>query len=237
MAKYLPTNHRTKWLDRGKDNYATVIWSNAPKGRCVALGWMSNWQYQAVLPTEQYRGENALARDLSLYNQNGEIYLKSAPSAEIKAVRKNRVSVPSFKVNDTYEITELLKDNMGAYEIEMTIKDADAMRILFCLFNEKGEKVDMGYDIMRKRFVMDRSLSGEVDFSKEFPAVTVAPVANTKEIHIRLFLDKSSVEAFGEDGRFVMTNRIFPSQPYNRMTFTVVDGNFTVESIDVYKLD
>lgn len=71
----------------------------------------------------------------------------------------------------------------------------------------------------------------------KFPAVTVVPVADTKEIHIRLFLDKSSVEAFGEDGRFVKANRIFPSQPYNCMTFTAVDGIFTVESIDVYKLD
>lgn len=32
----------TKWMDWGKDHYATVTFSNAPEGRCIALGWMSN---------------------------------------------------------------------------------------------------------------------------------------------------------------------------------------------------
>ena len=31
----------------------------------------------------------------------------------------------------------------------------------------------MYYDLNRKQFVMDRSESGTVDFSKDFPAVTV----------------------------------------------------------------
>ena len=106
----------TKWLDWGKDNYATVTWSNAPQERCIALGWMSNWQYQAILPTKQYRGENTIARDLTLYDQGGELYLKSSPSPEIKKIRKEKVSMPSFNVSDTYDIAELLKDNSGTYE-------------------------------------------------------------------------------------------------------------------------
>lgn len=88
----------TKWLDWGKDNYATVTWNNAPDGRCIALGWMSNWQYQAVLPTSQYRGSNTMARDLTLYRQNGELYLKAAPSKEIEKFRKEKQTVPSFNV-------------------------------------------------------------------------------------------------------------------------------------------
>lgn len=205
----------TKWLDWGKDNYATVTWSNAPQERCIALGWMSNWQYQAILPTKQYRGENTIARDLTLYDQGGELYLKSSPSPEIKKIRKEKVSMPSFNVSDTYEIAELLKDNSGTYELEMTIKNISAGKVKFCLSNEKGNKVEMYYDMKRKLFVMDRSLSGKVDFSKEFPAVTVAPIAETKEMQIRLFVDKSSIEAFGEEGKYVMTNLVFPDAPYN----------------------
>lgn len=226
----------TKWLDWGKDNYATVTWSNAPQGRCIALGWMSNWQYQAILPTKQYRGENTIARDLTLYDQGGELYLKSSPSPEIKKIRKEKVSMPSFNVSDTYEIAELLKDNSGTYELEMTIKNISAGKVKFCLSNEKGNKVDMYYDMKRKLFVMDRSLSGKVDFSKEFPAVTVAPIAETKEIQIRLFVDKSSIEAFGEEGKFVMTNLVFPDAPYNRISFQSEDGSYKVSSLKLYKL-
>lgn len=226
----------TKWLDWGKDNYATVTWSNAPQERCIALGWMSNWQYQAILPTKQYRGENTIARDLTLYDQGGELYLKSSPSPEIKKIRKEKVSMPSFNVSDTYDIAELLKDNSGTYELEMTIKNISAGKVKFCLSNEKGNKVDMYYDMKRKLFVMDRSLSGKVDFSKEFPAVTVAPIAETKEIQIRLFVDKSSIEAFGEEGKFVMTNLVFPDAPYNRISFQSEDGSYKVSSLKLYKL-
>ena len=227
---------QTKWLDWGKDNYATVTWSNAPDNRCIALGWMSNWQYQAVLPTYQYRGSNTIARDLTLYEEEGDYYLKSAPSPEIESLRGEKVSIPSFKVSDSYEVKSLLDDNEGAYEIEMTIKNSGASKIVFSLLNDKGEKLYMYYNVPRKQFVMDRSESGIVDFSKDFPAVTVAPVADTDNIRLRLFIDKSSIEAFGEDGKYVMTNRIFPNAPYNRLQFESVRGNFTVKSLNVYKL-
>ena len=227
---------QTKWLDWGKDNYATVTWSNAPDNRCIALGWMSNWQYQAVLPTFQYRGSNTIARDLTLYEEEGDYYLKSAPSPEIESLRGEKVSIPSFKVSDSYEVKSLLDDNEGAYEIEMTIKNSGASKIVFSLLNDKGEKLYMYYNVPRKQFVMDRSESGIVDFSKDFPAVTVAPVADIDNIRLRLFIDKSSIEAFGEDGKYVMTNRIFPNAPYNRLQFESVRGNFTVKSLNVYKL-
>lgn len=227
---------QTKWLDWGKDNYATVTWSNAPDGRCIALGWMSNWQYQAVLPTSQYRGSNTLARDLTLYKENGDYFLKSAPSPEIESLRGEKVSVPSFKVSDTYEINSLLEHNDGAYEIEMTVKNSGASKIVFSLLNAKDEKIYMYYNVPQKQFVMDRSESGLTDFSKDFPAVTVAPVGDTDIIRIRLFIDKSSIEVFGEDGKYVMTNRVFPNAPYNRLQFESVRGNFTVKSLNVYKL-
>lgn len=227
---------QTKWMDWGKDHYATVTFSNAPGGRCIALGWMSNWQYQTVLPTLQYRGSNTIARDLTLYRQDGELLLRCAPSPEIEKARMQKVSVPSFKVSDSYDLASLLEGNDGAYEIDMTIKNSGASKIMFTLSNDKGEKVNMYYDIMRKQFVMDRSESGKVDFSVDFPAVTVAPVYDTDNIRLRLFVDRTSIEAFGEGGKFVMTNQVFPTEPYNKMSFVSVRGNFTVKSMDVYKL-
>lgn len=228
---------QTKWLDWGKDNYATVTWHDVPDNRCIALGWMSNWQYQTVLPTTQYRGANTIARDLTLYEVNGDYLLKSSPSPEIERIRGEKKQFSSFKVSDTYELDKLLDDNKGAYEIEMTIKNSGASKIVFSLLNEQGEKVYMYYDIARAQFVMDRSESGRIDFSDDFPAVTVAPTNETGDIRLRLFVDRSSIEAFGNEGKFVMTNRVFPSKPYNRLSFESVRGSYTVKSLNVYKLD
>lgn len=227
---------QTKWLDWGKDNYATVTWSNAPAGRCIALGWMSNWQYANNVPTTQYRSANTLARDLTLYRVGGELYLKSKPSPEIKKARAEEKKIPTFEVKGNYEVASLLADNKGAYEIEMTIENKGTSKIDFSLMNEKGEKVAMYYDVVRKQFVMDRSASGVVGFSRDFPAVTVAPVRNTDQIHLRLFIDRSSVEAFGEEGEYVMTNLVFPAEPYNRMVFSSDKGSYIVKSMNVYRL-
>lgn len=227
---------QTKWMDWGKDNYATVTWNNAPDGRCIALGWMSNWQYANSVPTRQYRSANTLARDLTLYREGQELYLKSTPSVEVKKARGKKVSIPSFKVSEKHEMVNLFEEKQGAYEVEIVIQNAGASKIAFCLLNDKGEKVSMYYDLNRKQFVMDRSESGKVDFSKDFPAVTVAPVNVDKELTLRLFVDRSSIEAFGEDGKFVMTNLVFPSQPYVKMCFEADKNGYAVKSLNVYKL-
>ena len=116
----------------------------------------------------------------------------------------------------------MLADNKGAYEIEMAIENKGTSKIDFSLMNEKGEKVAMYYDVVRKQFVMDRSASGIVGFSRDFPAVTVAPVRNTDQIHLRLFIDRSSVEAFGEDGEYVMTNLVSLQNHNNRMVLVQI---------------
>lgn len=226
----------TKWLDWGKDNYATVTWSNAPAGRCIALGWMSNWQYANNVPTKQYRSTNTIARDLTLFRSGNELYLRSTPSAEIQKARDGKVNIPSFKVEGKHEIANLFEGNEGAYELVMKIQNAGASRIKFCLQNGKGEEVAMYYDTVRKQFVMDRSKSGIVDFSRDFPAVTAAPVEGTDEISLRLFVDRSSIEAFGDEGKFVMTNLVFPAEPYNKLAFEADKGGYTVKSLNIYKL-
>ena len=227
---------QTKWMDWGKDHYATVTFSNAPDGRVVALGWMSNWQYQGVLPTLQYRGANTIARDLSLYREAGELLLRCAPVPEMEAARAETRNFPSFRVSDSYEVSSLLDGNKGAYEVELELKNNGSERIILTLSNSKGERVNMHYDVARQQFVMERSESGLTNFSPDFPAMTVAPVVDTDHVRLRLFVDRSSVEAFGDNGKFVMTNRVFPSEPYNTLTFETWRGNFQVKTMKVYRI-
>ncbi len=79
----------TRWMDYGKDHYATVTWSNAPEGRTVAIAWMSNWQYANSVPTRQFRSSNSVPRDLSLVKKGKEVILKSTPSKEATFVLSN----------------------------------------------------------------------------------------------------------------------------------------------------
>ena len=226
----------TKWMDWGKDHYATVTWSDAPDNRRIAIAWMSNWQYANDVPTSQYRSPNSVPRDLGLFTVGGETYLQSAPSPELQKLRdisKKR----SFKVNGTRTVKEIIPVNEGAYEIELSIKNLHADVIGFRLYNDKGEEVDMQYDMKENRFSMDRRKSGDVGFNENFPALTWTAVESGKnELKLHLFVDKSSVEAFGDGGRFAMTNQVFPSEPYNHIDFYSKGGAYKVDSFIVYRL-
>ena len=227
---------KTKWMDWGKDHYATVTWSDAPDNRRIAIAWMSNWQYANDVPTSQYRSPNSVPRDLGLFTVDGETYLQSAPSPELLKLRdisKKR----SFKVNGTRTIKDMIAGNEGAYEIELTIENQHADVIGFRLYNDKGEEVDMQYDMKEKKFSMDRRKSGDVGFNENFPMLTWTAIESGKdELKLRLFVDKSSVEAFGDGGRFVMTNQVFPSEPYTHIDFYSKGGAYKVDSFVIYKL-
>ena len=197
---------------------------------------MSNWQYANDVPTSQYRSPNSVPRDLSLFTVDGETYLQSAPSPELLKLRdisKKR----SFKVNGTRTIKDMIAGNEGAYEIELTIENQYADVIGFRLYNDKGEEVDMQYDMKEKKFSMDRRKSGDVGFNENFPMLTWTAIESGKdELKLRLFVDKSSVEAFGDGGRFVMTNQVFPSEPYTHIDFYSKGGAYKVDSFVIYKL-
>ena len=55
-----------------------------------------------------------------------------------------------------------------------------------------------------------------------------------KEYTLRLLVDKSSIEVFDGNGEFVMTNLVFPEEPYNRISFNAKGGAFTVTSLTIY---
>lgn len=228
---------KTKWMDFGRDHYATVTWSNAPSGRTIALAWMSNWDYANQVPTMQYRSANSVPRDLFLYEQDGETYLASVPSDELLTLRNKPVKKGGFKVNKSREMKNLLKNNEGTYEIELKVEDVQAKKFGFQLYNSKGEQVSCLFDLEKKQFSMDRNQSGETSFSDRFASVTSAPIKIQDKYVLRLLIDKSSIEIFEGDGRFVMTNLVFPDEPYNHLRFDVEGGSFKVESMNVYKLN
>ena len=198
----------TKWMDYGKDHYATVTFHNAPEGRIVALPWMSNWQYANQVPTQQFRSANGLPRDLDIKTIGGETILTSIPSKEVMVLRGKKVKQPT-------EACEIVIDMKSSTDIVLS--------------NAKGEQVTMHYDAQKQEFKMDRTKSGDVSFSEAFPCETAAPTFGSIK-QLRLFIDRCSIEAFDAEGKMVMTNLVFPSEPYN--TIKVKGGKTTIYQLD-----
>lgn len=187
----------TKWMDYGKDHYATVSFDNAPDGRHVVLPWMSNWQYANQVPTHQFRSANGLPRDLGLFTYQGVSYVSVKPSPEV---------LTAFSPAASSKLTST------AYIEATNVKPGASIT----LTNAKGEKVVMTYDGQQGTFAMDRSASGLTDFSNDFKTTTVAPTYGTVK-SLQIFVDKCSVEAFDGEGKMAMSNLVFPTHPYDKV--------------------
>lgn len=224
----------TKWMDYGKDHYATVTWSNAPQNRVIALAWMSNWQYANEVPTMQYRSSNSVPRDLQLFVKDGETYMQSAPSPELLALRKNKVMDKSFSVGKDYTIAQLMDNNVGTYEITMTVRQKKQGNLSMRLMNEQGEEIEYRLDMAKRELTCIRDKSGVAGFSKDFITPTVTQVEGG-DLQLRFLVDRSSVEAFVNDGRFVLTNLVFPHTPYNKVVFSATGGSVSVKNFTVYR--
>lgn len=247
----------TKWLDWGKDHYATLCSSNTGE-RVIIMPWMNNRQYCNIVPAEQFRSANALPRELGLYTLNGDIYLSATPVTETRALRKETKKIPAFSVTKDYHIHSLLPENEGAYELSLDIVTGKAEIMGLSLFNDKGEKVDIYFNLPEKKLVMDRTKSGITDFGKnsslhkveahdrrktaainyidDFALATWAPIQKDDRYKLDIFVDKCSIEIFLNDGKIAMTNLVFPTEPYNRMYFYGKGGTFNVDSFNVYRL-
>ncbi len=198
----------TKWLDYGKDHYATVSFSNAPDDRTIVVAWMSNWQYANQVPTLQFRSANSIPRDLGIFKNGEETYVSVVPSKEMLALRGAKVKKPQATC-------EILVDLKGSAELTLS--------------NAKGEQVVMIYDAQQQTFAMDRTKSGDASFSEAFATVTTAPTHGVIR-QLRLFLDHCSIEAFDADGKMAMTNLVFPSEPYTNLK--VKGGKATIYAIN-----
>ena len=228
-----------KWLDYGKDHYAAVTWSDAPDGRRTAIAWMSNWEYADAVPTMQFRSANTLPRDLDLFRApDGRLYVGVKPSPEVESLRGEKQSYTTATISSKAVNYELPAD--GICEIDLNVNFIKTRTVNIILSNDEGESVTMLYDLRenRRQFTMHRQKSGDTSFSDHFPATTTAPMRNwNRKNSLRLFIDRSSIEAFDGDGHFAMTNLVFPTKPYTHLSIHTTGGDARIDNLDIYPLN
>ena len=230
----------TKWMDYGKDHYAAVSWSDAPNNRRTVIGWMSNWQYAAEVPTLQYRSANTLPREMGIFKDtDGQYYLSSTPSPELEALRGGlHHQSRRFSLGKSDKTISLPTHNDGIFEILVDFEARKGQVLTLTLANKAGERVVLTYDSDKETLAFDRTQSGIVNFSQDFPAVTVAPThRHDGKLSLRIFVDRSSIEVFEKEGRLAMTNIVFPNSPYTELSLKCSKGKAKISNLKVYSLN
>lgn len=161
-----PDANEVKWLDWGKDHYATVTFSNTGD-RVLGITWMSNWQYANLTPFKQNRGANGLPRELKLYEKNGKYYISEDVAPEVYALRKDTKNVADASVVGEKMLAGVAANMEGAFEIEADVTpDANGIAGIE-ISNNKRERTMIYFDMKQGKVVMDRTESGLTDFGKQ----------------------------------------------------------------------
>lgn len=228
-----------QWVDYGRDNYAGVTWSDIPQsdGRRLFLGWMSNWDYAQVVPTERWRSAMTLPRVLSLRATDQGPFLVSVPVKEIEDLRGAKSEVGGFVVENGEEELSLGKVDLNEFQVSFEAASVTANRLGLRLRNAAGEFLEIGYDREIDRWYVDRTHAGPSTFSDKFSSKDVAPAGSPEVLDVRIFLDRSSIEVFFEDGKLVMTELYFASQPFNQIQVFAEGGKAMVEEAIGYELE
>lgn len=211
----------TRWIDYGADNYAGVTWSDvlAEDGRRLFLGWMSNWLYGQVVPTDMWRSAMTIPREVSLINTSNGYALKFKPVDELSKIQGDAKSVNrSTKLDSplaliTFDIMENEKE----------------FRLI--ISNDVDEKVIISLD--QQILSVDRTHSGIVDFNEDFPAIHQHALDEINRVNkVAVYLDVSSIEVFINDGEVVFTDIVFPTKPYHHIQLEKTDPQLRISPIE-----
>jgi fructan beta-fructosidase len=228
-------SQRPSRLDHGADYYAAVSYTDAPARQRVLVGWMNNWSYGALIPTQTFRGSMSVPRAMTLCEVDGRIRPIQKPVPTVAALRTRSYSHPAGPI--PAGVTGL-DDAAGAMlEINAAIRPGSADRFGLHVRVGDGERTVVGYDVPTSSLFVDRRDSGRVDFDAAFPAVHIAPLTPRDGlVTFTLLVDTASVEVFGGSGECAITDQIFPSPDSTGLALFAESGTAELVELTVTTL-
>lgn len=193
-------------LDRGFDFYAAQTFANTKKN--YLIGWLG-------LPDIIYPNDKNFSGSLSLVR---EIYIKNdrlftRPVSEIKILRDKEIDFSNI-VYDIDPIEIEIKDIKKDFEIGIySNKDKGGLKISY----------------KDSYFVIDRSNLSNI-IAKDYGLKRT--ISNIKLGKLSIYIDKSSIEIFINDGEYAQSLKIFPKDKESDLYFK----NLEKDQVLLYKL-
>ena len=238
-----PGSEKAKWVDYGRDNYAGVTWSDIPAvdGRRLFLGWMSNWNYANVVPTETWRSAMTIPRELVLVERNDVFLLLSKPVMELDKLRGEAFTLEQTMLEAQMDLTSQLDFSPAMSEVilEIEIPEGETPNFGVELGNSNGEVYRIGYDAAKNEYYSDRTKAGKRSFSDAFAGkMHIAPrLIDGQTVRMHLYFDVASAELFADSGATVLTDIFFPNEDFNQLRLFSENGQVALKSAKVYALN
>lgn len=186
-------------LDHGHDFYATQTML-AQDGRRIVLGWMDMWEAKMPEQVDGWAGALTLPRELTLVDDH--LYMN--PVEEVKELRTDKC------VDGSIKNTKYLLAKLGKKEIELNIdsqlEDWEGNIFTFSMIQKGETKLSLTFNKDNQELILYRH--GE-DPNR------YANLEKCMRLKLQIFIDRSSIELFINDGEVVFSERIYLIDNYD----------------------
>ncbi|KTT30049.1 glycoside hydrolase family 32 protein [Pseudomonas rhizoryzae] len=215
-ARFLPRTGFIE-LDHGHDFYAAQT-LEAPDGRRLLWAWLDMWESPMPSQADGWCGMLSLPREVSLDGDR----LRQRPVRELVALRESEHSFAAQRLQSERRLLPLAGERLEL-EIEIDLAASDAERFGLALrVDPQGREETLLYvDAQAGRLVLDRERAG-----RGVAGVRSLPLAaGQTTLHLRLYLDRSSLEVFVDDGLYTFGSRLYPGPDSHGIALFASNGS------------
>ena len=198
------------------------------KGRRIAIGWMDMWE--SDMPTKQdgWCGALTMPRELTLGDNNK---IKMNPIEEIELLREECISSQeNISISEDNSFKVKTSEKMLEIDVVFDLLKTDSKELGLKINGSSEEELVLKYDTNISKLTIDCS-----KFGKEKDSTRKAEVAENSKLSLRVFLDRSSIEVFINDGEAVMTSRIYPKENIDNIELFTKNGEVEIQSLKAWK--
>ena len=206
------TDQYPLYIDNGLDYYASRVFQDydSPEAPVYTLGWVCSWDYAQTQPSEWGKGIWSIPREYSLKTTSEGIRLFQIPLPALTELRGKQYSYEKPLMAGKTPLDVIKKmDNSYEIEAEFTSNGNNSFGIYLC--EGENRKLVLNYETQSGILTLDRTNVTDAVIPKfDRIAFTKVPMIDNKLL-LNIFVDKSTVEVFVNNGAAVLTALTFPS--------------------------
>ena len=228
----------TLWADHGRDFYAPITFANVPDGRVLWLGWMSNWDYARVLPTQPWRGQQSGVRELDLVSTPRGLRMRQRMAGEVQSLVDpaplvSLRSLPAAKAAAALAAAAPASRQLMARLVVPT--QGLTSPIGLELFKGGTEAVRIGFDPAQRTFFVDRRTASP-KFSGQSERHDAKRLLDAPEVLLEVWVDGSTLEMFADGGTVVLSDLVYANPQATSVALFHGAENPRVQTLDLHRV-
>lgn len=213
-------------LDTGHDFYAVQTFLD-DQGRRIALGWMDMWESDMPTKADGWCGAMTIPRLITLGDNNKVLM---TPVEEMKLLRQSKHVLYQYGAISGSYFKEVEEDLLEVKVVfDLTKSSADLVGLKFR--GAGREETVITYSIPEQKLMLNCSKSG-----KKTDGVRQTAFNAEGQLTLHVYLDRSSIEMFANEGQATMTSRIYPSEKLLGIEIITEGGEALVNGLTYWKL-